>query len=391
MMRSIPIDATLVAHALELDHTAQGGVVFRRLPAWTRAQVPDVVFDITSTMPTGVRLRFVTDSRSIELDVMLTMIEFDGQPAKPAVFDLVVDDRVVGSSDTTEGTRILVDSATRAFQFRMGEPASIRFDTGSDAQKQVEIWLPQDVVVEARDLRIDATASIAPSEESGRPRWVHYGSSISHCVEADRPTGTWPAVAARLVAVDLHNLAMAGQCMLDPFVARTIRDVRADLISLKIGINLVNADTMRERTFGPALHGFLDTIREGHPATPLVVITPIICPIHEDHPGPSASDAATRAFRAVDRPAELGTGALTLRRIREMITAIVGARRAQGDTNLHLVDGLALFGADDVADLPDRLHPSADGYRRMGERFHQIVFTADGPFSGASGASGATT
>ena len=44
-------------------------------------------------------------------------------------------------------------------------------------------------------------------------------------------------------------------------------------------------------------------------------------------------------------------------------------------------DGLALFGPDDVAELPDGLHPSAEGYRRMGERFHTVVFEGTGPFA----------
>ena len=76
-----------------------------------------------------------------------------------------------------------------------------------------------------------------------------------------------------------------------------MRDTPADLISVKIGINLVNADLMRLRAFTPAVHGFLDTIRDGHPTTPLLVVSPILCPIHEDTPGPSAADLS-----------DLGTG-----------------------------------------------------------------------------------
>jgi len=74
------------------------------------------------------------------------------------------------------------------------------------------------------------------------------------------------------------SLGFAGQCMLDPFVARTIRDLPADVISLKVGINLVNADSMTDRTFGPALHGFLDQVRDGHPDTPILLVSPIHCP-----------------------------------------------------------------------------------------------------------------
>jgi lysophospholipase L1-like esterase len=35
-----------------------------------------------------------------------------------------------------------------------------------------------------------------------------------------------------------------------------------------------------------------------------------------------------------------------------------------------------------VGDLPDGLHPNADGYVRMGERFAAYAFAPGGPFAG---------
>jgi len=59
---------------------------------------------------------------------------------------------------------------------------------------------------------------------------------------------------------------------------------------------------------------------------------------------------------------------------------VVESRTAAGDKNLHLLDGLTLFGADDEKDLYDGLHPNAEGYLRMAERFFAQVCAPGGVF-----------
>lgn len=159
-------------------------------------------------------------------------------------------------------------------------------------------------------------APVEPAPARGRRTWLHHGSSISHGSVAASPTTTWPALAAALGGVELINLGLSGSALLDPFTARAMRDTAADLISVKIGINLVNTDLMRMRAFTPAVHGFLDTIREGHPDTPLLVISPILCPIHEDTPGPTLPDLTALRdgqlrFRAAGDPAGRVNGKLS--------------------------------------------------------------------------------
>jgi hypothetical protein len=357
------------------------GALTERLPAWARAQLVDPAIGFVSSMPSGGRLEFVTDAATIELEAVFTRLEYAGITPHTATIDLVVDGALVASETLTDTDVIrFPDRAATEFEMVHLDPSVIRFDGLPGGRQHVEIWLPQNASCMLRELRVDGAASIDAPPPSDRRRWVHYGSSISHCMEAEHPTGTWPAVVARSAGVDLYSLGLAGQCQLDQFAARTIRDLPADLISLKLGINVVNADTMRERAFVPAVHGLLDTIRDGHPDTPIVVISPIICPAAEDHPGPTLPNA-DGTFDTLDRPDELMAGALSLTRIRELLTLVLAQRREAGDANIHSLHGHELFGIADVDDLPDGLHPNSAGYRRMGERFTAFAFGPDGPFA----------
>lgn len=360
--------------ALDFDRR-DAGISPRRLPAWTRPQVPQMM-DVMARMPAGVRLAFVTNSSRIHLRVLSTVMVTPPKPPRPVVFDLEIDGEIRTSSHT-EGNRIILNPADpQDFKIERGDAFEVQFEDLGSGDKFCQLWLPHNALVEIRGLSVDDGAHLTPPPPFEN-RWVHYGSSISHCMEALQPTGTWPAVASRLSGASLFGMGFGGQCHLDQFVARTLRDLDVDFISIKTGINVINMDSMRERTFIPALHGFLDTIRERKPETPILLTSPIYCPSTEDTPGPTVAGADGK-FVTLAGHEEVQTGCLTLKRVREIMSHVVDTRRTSGDRHLGYQDGLTLFGTEDAGDLPDDLHPNPDGYRRMGERFARQVFGDDG-------------
>lgn len=349
--------ASFLRGHLDLEH-APGGIAPLRLPAWTRPQHADGGIDRMSAQTSGVRLRLLTSASVITLDATFTRTASAAHPARPLVV-VAETDAASCRVDLDEGD-VLVEQPDRTATRRAGTASRVRLTLERPpAERLVTVWLPHTAATVLHGLSADAPLRPAPAEG---PRWLHYGSSISHGSDLGDPRWPWPQQVARSLGLDLVNLGFAGNAMLDPFVARSIAAAEADLVTLKIGINIVNGDVMRARAFVPAVHGFLDLVREGHPSIPVVVVTALACPIHEDATGPVRQGPDGRAA-ATPRPIPEGDGSLTLRRTRALIEQVVASR---GDVTL--VNGLDLLGVDD-GHLPDNLHPDRGGHDLIADRF----------------------
>lgn len=375
-LRPFRIDPAMIRGAVEVEDTGRG-LIPHRLPQWARRQIPDAFMVQTSAESAGVRLAIRTAADVVELDVQGRRIAADAQAPMPrSVFELTENGALVATTSTEVGSRFVFSFERPTGEIVPGPDVTFQFSgLGTGRERDLEIWLPYYDAVELLALRADGP--VAASPETGAPRWVHHGSSISHGYRAETTTGTWPVVAALKSGAHLTNLAFSGNAMLDPFTARTIRDVPADLISLKIGINLVNGDVMRLRAFRPAVDGFLDTIRDGHPDTPIVLASPIWCEPVESSAGPTVQDPDRDEEWSIAGGTEddVLTGSLSLRVIRAALASIVDRRRADGDHRLHYLDGLSLYGEGDAAamPLPDNLHPGPDVQRLIGERFARVI------------------
>ncbi|QMU71616.1 GDSL-type esterase/lipase family protein [Streptacidiphilus sp. P02-A3a] len=311
---------------LELERVADGWLP-RRFPGRRVATTSSEGFANLAAMAAGVRFAVRTDAEELLLRLNAAPggapldVRVDGAPAHRATLagecELVVP---------------LAPPGTRPVR---------------PAPRHVEVWLPHLGHTRVRGVGFRGHRTLAPADRTG-PRWVTYGSSITHSMFASGPSETWTALVAAGNGWRLHNLGFAGEAHLDPVVARTIRALPADLVSLELGINVYLRESFSARSWIPAVCGFIETIREGHPDLPLAVITPLSSPTREHAPN------------------RVG---LTLAQVREHTAAAVRILDRLGDKHLHILDGLSLVPTDEAADLlADGLHPTPEGEHVLAER-----------------------
>ena len=99
-------------------------------------------------------------------------------------------------------------------------------------------------------------------------------------------------------------------------------------------------------------HAFLDVVRQGHPTTPIVVISPVLRPDAEDVPNKLEA---------------------SLSAIRQAIELAARDRIRAGDASLSLVVGDGLI---DESHLADGIHPGDEGHKRIAAAMVRALGTA---------------
>ncbi len=191
----------------------------------------------------------------------------DEAPLFPACVVAEVGGAEVARAEVVGGPLLWVLPA-RAWRLDAGPRSELELAIGGDGTvRDVTVWLPQTGATVIHGLSADAPVEVA--DEPARARWLHHGSSNSECLEAETPRQTWPQLAATAGSTSNSTTTPSPGTRSSTRSWRAALAARpADVISSKLGVNNVNADSMKERTFVPALHGFLDLVREGIRARP---------------------------------------------------------------------------------------------------------------------------
>lgn len=287
--------------------------------------------------PSAVRLRFRTDSRRLALEV-LPLAQHSGDSVNSR-FDLTVDNTIVATSEVEPGSEL------------------VAFENLPAGDNIVELWLPPGVPVFVKRLLVDDGATCVEAADS-RKRWVTYGSSLTHCVRANSAARVWPAIVARQCDLHVTSLGFGGQCHIDPMVAMAIRDLPADYISLKMGINVMGLGSLNIRTFAAAMLGFVRIVREKHPTTPIALVS---------------------AFCSTPRETQPNAAGMTLQIMREQTADVFERLVKNGDNNIVLCNGLNIVDAESLETYSsDACHHNGDGIEEIAERWIPEVMTAFG-------------
>lgn len=183
--------------------------------------------------------------------------------------------------------------------------------------------------------------SIAPAPP--QPRWLVHGDSITEGWWSTRPAHAWPAAAGRTLGLDAVNLGHAGAGRGELAVAQQIAGLPADLLTLAFGTNCWSRTPFSAPLLYETVRAFVGLVRQGHPDTPMLVLSPVLRP------------------EAERTPNALGA---TLAGLRTALEEAVLAGITSGDDRLALLPGLGVLGREHLA---DGLHPNDAGHALMAD------------------------
>ncbi len=226
---------------------------------------------------------------------------------------------------------------------------TVRLSLGSGGGPAI-VYLPERMGPTILEITgVGGTIAPAPVQ----PRWLCYGDSIAEGWTVTGADLSWPAVAAREHGLDLVNLGYAGSARGEIASAEELAELDADVVSIAHGTNCWTRTPHSVDLFAAGLRAFLDIVRQGHPDTPVVAVSPITRPDAEAQPN------------------RLGA---TLTDLRGAFETVVTERLGR-DPNLSLVEGFPLVTLDQLA---DGIHPGDEGHAAMAGAIGPVVAAAGG-------------
>lgn len=291
--------------------------------------------------PSGGQIRFISDSSSLSVRVTLdTPADMGHMPATGQCgFDAYL--RPVSGGEW-------VFAGISRYDHTLKEYTSEIFSGLPPENREFLLHFPLYKEVKEVSIGLDKGASLlppSPRKEKGRIVW--YGTSIAQGGCAARPGMSFTNILSRRLDVEIINLGFSGNGLGEPEMAEICASVPDKRVFVMDYDANAGARGLLEETLDP----FLDVIRRADPALPILVISAAPVPDEKLKPEVNRNRKLRRDFQK----------------------RCVKRRRAEGDINLHYLDGRDLWGADYCEFAVDGVHPTDLGFYEMSKTLYPVL------------------
>ena len=303
-----------------------------RLPARAKAVVRPPVWDL-GTHPSGGRIRFATDATTLSIQLHYKSV---GRMNNMCAIGQM-------------GVDLYVDHIywKTAFPAEPGRLETPYFSGLEQKRREIALYLPLYHPVEVVAVGTDDSATMwGPRPFAVKGPTAFYGSSITQGGCSSRPGLSYQAILCRALNLDFVNLGFSGNGKGEPEVAALMAEIPASCFVIDFAVNCDSVEACR-KVYAP----FLAIIREKHPRTPMIAITPVF---------------TTREL--FEKSAQEKWGGL-----REVVRQAVAARKASGDKNVILVEGCGILGPEGHEGFVDGTHPNDLGFVAMAKGLAPVL------------------
>lgn len=322
-------DDRLKVHGLAWFNEEKPSV--RRLPTRLKDTFREAVWGLAQS-PAGGRIRFRTDSTHVSIRAkspdffVMNHITRIGQSG----FDIYVDGYFQGSVSPDAQCVISADWTIAP----ANQPSKLR---------NIEISMPLYKPVTIESIGIDDGSTIADPAPYALPKpIVYYGTSITQGGCASTPGTSYQSFVSRWTNTDFVNLGFSGNGFGEAQLATAVSEIDACCYVIDFWGNVGAVE------YGQRLPGFVGPIRENHPKTPILVVSPFYYAnenIDNSHHAQQRKDSA----------------------------AFVKEHQKQGDKNIYFMDGLKMISKEQTYGEVDGAHATSLGFYFMAKGLTPVL------------------
>ena len=220
------------------------------------------IFFVKSHATAGVRMEFLTDSKTLEIKTNIS----SGSSRTYFAFEVFVNGELNGTLTNFDEDNVIEDYISE--EYEQGK-FSKTFSLGA-GEKTVSMYFPWSATAVIEELIVEDGAFVEPAKE--KKKLLVYGDSITQGYDALRPSHRYAARIADAFNMEEVNKAIGGEVH-RAALAEEKDDFIPDYIMIAYGTN--DWSKCPKADVKANCEGFYKAIRNHYPDTPILTIAPI--------------------------------------------------------------------------------------------------------------------